>query len=389
MAELIESGRSQGRTNRPALAVVADRSGSGWLVSARNLGPDCVASVGAGLESLLRVVVADVGVADGDDLPDISGEREVVGDEVRFLPDFPFEPGVPFRAILDLAALGQPELGEVLTHEFSFPKETPAAEAEVSQAFPSSDVLPENLLRFYVRFSRPMRRGQAAAYIEILGPDGSPAPDVLYRAPVELWDGSMTCLTILLDPGRLKRGVGPNRRLGPPLKVGERYTLAVGRDMVDLHGLPLERRFTKAFTVSDAVRAPLAIENWTVTPPAAGRRDPLEVTFPTPLDWAQLWQGITAASAAGERLSGRVDVDRGETRWRFTPDAAWPAGSYSVRISPGLEDACGNTPHGAFDGPFRSADEVAVETAVRSIPFEVRAARGVSGRRATVPATGN
>jgi hypothetical protein len=62
---------------------------------------------------------------------------------------------------------------------------------------------------------------------------------VLYRAPVELWDRSMQHLTILVDPGRLKRGVGPNRELGPPLKVGDEYALVAGSGLVDLSGEPL------------------------------------------------------------------------------------------------------------------------------------------------------
>lgn len=376
MVELITSIRSPAPANQPALTVERDPNGMGWCVSARNLPSDLVASVGTGLELVLRVMVADAGAADIDDLPDISGEREVASGEVRFIPDFPFEPGIRFRAILNLGALGKPGLTEVLTHEFSFPKEAPLTEPEVSQVIPSSDVLPENLLRFHVRFSRPMQRGRAGTNIAVLGPDGSTVPDVLYRAPVELWDTSMTCLTILLDPGRLKRGVGPNRTLGPPLKVGERYILTVGQGMIDVHGRPLRQRFTKAFTVCEAVRAPIAVEDWRIVPPTAESRDSLELTFPIALDWAGLWQGIIVASEGGEQISGRVSIDQNETLWRFTPDTAWRAGSHSIRISPGLEDACGNTPYGAFDGPFRSAEQVALETSVRSIAFEVSVARG-------------
>ena len=375
MIELMTLARSP-PAHQPALTVEPERNGIGWCVSARNLAPHLVASAGTRLESVLRVMVTDAGAADIDDLPDISGEHEIVGGTVRFTPDFLFEPGVRYRAMLDLRALGQPGLAEVLTYEFSFPKEAPVTEPEVSQVFPSSEVLPENLLRFHVRFSRPMQRDRAEANIAVLVADGSPAQDVLYRAPIELWDTSMTCLTILLDPGRLKRGVGPNRMLGPPLKVGERYIIVIGQGMIDVHGRPLQRRFTKAFTASEAVRAPVAIADWKIVPPTADSRAPLELTFPTPLDWAGLWQGIIVASEGGERISGRVSVDQDETRWRFTPNTAWRAGFYSIRISPGLEDACGNTPYGAFDGPFRSAEQVALETAVRSIPFEVRVSRG-------------
>jgi hypothetical protein len=372
MAELLTSDRHAALARRPALTVEEHPSGGGWFVAVRRLCPEFIITAQGGrLESLLRVTVADVGAPD-DDLPGISGERTVVGDEVRFFPDFPFESGVQYRAILDLGGLGQAGLAGVLIHEFSFPKESPTAEPEVSQAFPSSEVLPENLLRFYIRFSNPMRRGHAADNIEVLGSDGRPTPDVLYRAPVELWDGSMTCLTILFDPGRLKRGVGPNRVLGPPLEVGERYTLAISSGMIDIHGRPLRQGFRKSFTVSEAVREAIAINNWMITPPSADSREPLEITFARPLDWAQLWQGITVASEGGERISGRVDITKGETRWHFTPDAPWRKGSHSVRVSPNVEDACGNTPYSAFDGSLRTTDEMALESAVRSIPFEVK-----------------
>src|SRR6516165_3989595 len=139
MVELITSVRSPAPANHPALTVEPDPNGQGWCVSAHNLPPDLVASAGSGLELLLRVMVADAGAADIDDLPDISGEREVVGGEVRFIPDFPFEAGVRFRAILDLSALGQLGLAEALTLEFSFPREVSVTEPEVSQVFPSSD----------------------------------------------------------------------------------------------------------------------------------------------------------------------------------------------------------------------------------------------------------
>jgi hypothetical protein len=378
MAELVTS-YPRALANQPALAVEPSPSGEGWYVSARNLGPDLVASLGVPLESLLRVRVADAGFSDDEDLPDISGDRKVLGDGLHFVPHFPFEPGVRFRAILDLSALGRPGLAEVLTHEFSFPRETAAVEAEVSQVYPYNDMLPENLLRFYVRFSNPMRRGRAEANIEVLGPDGNPAPDVLYRAPVELWDSSMTCLTVLLDPGRLKRGVGPNRMLGPPLKTGQRYTLAVGPNMFDVYGRPLRGGFSKSFIVSEAVRAPIDIAAWNISPPAIDSDEPLEVVFPTPLDWAQLWHGITVAAADREHMNGRIEVDQGETRWRFTPDVPWRAGAYSVRVSPGLEDPCGNTPYAPFDGPLRSADELDLEKAVRSVLFVLERSEGSVG----------
>lgn len=376
MDELIPPAPPETLANHPKLAIERDPRGTCWCVTARNLGLHLDARLGQRAERLLRVRIAEAGACDDEDIPDVFGDYELLGDGVRFIPHFPFGSDVRFRAILDLGVLRQPSVSKMQFLEFSFPRETTLTATNVSQIFPSDDVLPENLLRLYVRFSNPMLRGRAADAIEIIGPDGRPVADVLYRAPVELWDRSMTCLTILLDPGRLKRGVGPNRILGPPLQVGQRYTLVIGRSMLDMCGRQLAETVAKSFCVSDAVREPIAIEEWQLLVPPIGSHEPLELRFPRPLNWAQLWHAITVVSEVRQSMRGRIDVDLGETRWRFTPAEAWQAGVHGVRVAPDLEDICGNTPYAPFDGPVQSVRESAIEKAARLIPFAVAAGRG-------------
>jgi hypothetical protein len=364
------------RTERPTLVIDSDPRQEGLrCVSVGNLHPDLIAPLGrcppTVLQSVLRVSVIGRGAGGGEDLPSIFGRHQVLEDGVRFIPHFPFEPGVHLRATFDPQQLGRPELADVLSLEFCLPKETNAECTHVKHVFPSSDSLPENLLRFYACFSNPMQRGWAEEHITVLGPDGQPAPDVLYRPPVELWDTSMMCLTILLDPGRLKRGVGPNRALGPPLKAGQEYALVIAPGMVDLSGRPLAEGFCKPFHVTRAVRQPIALGRWEVVRPKATSRQPLELIFPAPLDWAQLWHAITIASEGGQLLEGRITIEHGERRWSFTPKSPWKSGSYHVRIVPGLEDVCGNTPLEAFDRPLRSASDLRCKVTSRSIPFDV------------------
>jgi hypothetical protein len=165
----------------------------------------------------------------------------------------------------------------------------------------------------------------------------------------------MMCLTILLDPGRLKRGVGPNRTLGPPLKVGQRYTLAVGSGMIDLSGHALRESFYKSFDVTEAVREPVAVKQWKILPPATKSRQPLELTFPRPLDWALLGQSITIASEHNQRIEGDGSIDQDEQRWSFAPKSRWTSGSYRICIARTLEDVCGNDLLGAFDRPLRQS----------------------------------
>lgn len=346
-------------------------------IRVQNLDSDLLAALGGygqaahPLKSILRVRVVGEGMSGCEDLPDVFGRNHVLEGEIRFIPHFPFEPGVGYCACFDPRPLGLPEFSEVLTLEFSLPRETGAVPAQVNRVFPSSDVLPENLLRFYVCFSNSMQRDQVEKHVKILGPDGQPAPDVLYRAPVELWDRTMRHLTILLDPGRLKRGVGPYRQLGPPLKPGLEYTLAINSEMVDQSGNPLRESFYKTFLVTEPVHERIAVEQWNVRPPVARGCQPLVLEFPRPLDWAQLLNSITVVAENGNPMEGRVVVEQSEKCWSLTPTSTWVAGSYLIRVASSLEDVCGNNLLSPFDRPLRISTELREKRANHSIPFNL------------------
>ena len=361
--------------NQPLLTVDADPcQPASCGVNVCNIDPDLMVSLGRYLragglpQSIFRVNVVRTGASIGDDLPNVFGRYHVLEDGVRFIPHFPFERGLSYRASFDPRPLSRPELSDVLTLEFSLPREQSPLPAEVKHILPSSDRLPENLLRFYVCFSNSMQRGRVRAEISLVGPDGEPAHDTLYRAPVELWDRSMRCLTVLLDPGRLKRGVGPHRELGPPLKSGQRYTLAIGSGMVDISGRPLRQSFYKPFFVTEAVREPIKIAHWKILPPATKSRQPLAIKFPKPLNWALLRQAITITPEDGAPILGRIAIDQDERQWSFTPTSPWVAGSYSVRVASCIEDVCGNGLVAAFDRPLLSSSDLTIETANCLIP---------------------
>ena len=367
-------------TGLPSLVVHSGPPASGALgVGVHRLGPDSMSSVvdyanaGGDMHAILRVTVVQTGASVADDIPNVSGRHQVMEAGIRFVPHFPFEPGLSYRATFDPGPLCRCEASKVLTLQFASPRAETASLTEASCIFPSGDVLPENLLRFYVRFSNAMERGRAKDEIWLLGPDGEPVADVLYRAPVELWDRAMQVLTILLDPGRLKRGVGPNRELGPPLKAGQAYTLVIGAGMTDLFGRRLLKAVHKRFTVAAPVRQPVALEDWEMLLPMAGSNQPLVLGFPRSLDWAMLFHAITIASAGDETTDGRITIDRHERRWSFTPTVPWAAGRYCIRVGPALEDPCGNDLTAAFDRPLQVADGSPYQSAVRSLPFDIEA----------------
>ena len=362
---------------QPTLLVDDCMGRFGWCVRVRDLDRNLVGffrmhpQTARLLQSILRVRVAEAEMQGDEDLPDVLGHHHVLEGEVRFIPHFPFEPGVRYRASFDLRPLGRPEHSEALTLEFSRPTQISAKATQVTNVFPSAEVLPENLLRFYVCFSNSMQRGRAEEQIRLLGPDGRPVPDALYRPPCELWDRSMQHLTILLDPGRLKRWVGPNRVLGAPLKAGQRYTLEIGPGMVDLAGRSSGLGFYKQFLVTEAVRHRIGVAQWKILPPATKSQEPLAIVFSEPLDWGLLWRAITVTPEGGPPMNGQIVIDQGERRWRFTPTSPWVAGSYSVRVDSSIEDVCGNGLLAPFDRPLRSGSNLAIEMANCSIRFQL------------------
>jgi hypothetical protein len=293
-------------------------------------------------------------VASGD-LPPVQGQYELLPDGVRFTPRYPPTKGLKYRASVDLSALlGDPGSVAPSALDFSLPREPTASPTVVDEVFPSSDALPENLLRFYVHFSAPMQSGGALDHIVLLGPDGRPVAAAFLGLTTELWDPAMQRLTVLLDPGRIKRGVGPNIALGAPLRPGYRYTLMVRDGMRDAAGRPLLRGISKSFRVTAAIREPIDPSRWTVDLPESGTLQALVLSFPIPLDQALLARMIRVVDADQKSVAGRVEIDRQETRWAFTPSSAWVAGPYQLRLDASLEDVSGNTPWAPFDADVRS-----------------------------------
>jgi hypothetical protein len=324
------------------------------------------------LKSLFRVTVAQTPSREGNTLPDVAGRYLLFEDEVQFIPHFPFERNVKYCVIFDPQPLDVPIAGEPLNLEFQIPSEQQeTARTEVTNVFPSSEILPENLLRFYVCFSNSMQRGRALEEISLLDSHGLPVADALYRAPLELWDRNMRHLTVLLDPGRLKRWVGPNVELGPPLKAGQKYTLEVGSGMIDLHGRPLREIIRKHFVAGDPVRQCISLKDWKILPPVTDTRQALVILFPGPLDWALLFRTIAVESADGAVIEGQVAVDQCERRWSFTPSSSWIAGRYSIRIGSTLEDVCGNSLSGAFDRPIQKHTNPITEISGSSLFFRL------------------
>jgi hypothetical protein len=328
-------------------------------VSAVGLSPEeraAVESVGrSGYARLFAVFTGDP----APDKPAIAGAYELAADGLHFRPRFPFVSGVKYTARLDLGRA-------VVLRRFDVAAPIGPA-PRVLGVFPSADVLPENLLRLYVHFSQPMEAKDAPRHVSLIDDLGREVPMAFVEIEHGLWDARQTRLTLLLHPGRIKRGVAPGERLGPPLREDRAYRLRVDASLRDAAGRPLGVSFEKRFRVGPADRQSPSRAGLRLEPP--NRPDaPLIVQLPEALDEALLHRFVWVEDADGRALEGAVTIAAGETVWSFRPSIAWTPGEYALRVHPALEDRAGNRFDRLFDRDTE-ASPAPVEPTAHAVHF--------------------
>ncbi len=212
---------------------------------------------------------------------------------------------------------------------------------------PSQAVLPANTLRLYLHFSEPMARGQLREMVSLVTVGGTPVASPFLSLEAELWDPSQTRATLLLDPGRIKQGVGPNVSGGAPLQEGQSYRLIVSQQMRSAAGHPLGKPASVAFRVGPPERRAIDPETWEILAPAAGSQAPLTLAFDRIMDSGAALRLITLQGPGGQPVQGQITSDGGG--WSMMPDSPWQAGSYRLIVDPELEDVAGNTIGAPFD----------------------------------------
>lgn len=287
------------------------------------------------------VVPADALAAAG--LTPMAGTFSVTAEGVQFQPRLPFAPGTTY-AWIDRR---QPDTAPLLLER---PATSPAPSTVVDAIYPTAAQLPLNMLRFYVHFSAPMSEGcvATAVYLRDLDTESRLTGAILPMDP-ELWDPTHTRLTVLLDPGRIKRGLAPHEEAGYPLHVGQRVEFVVDDEFRDAAGAPLARAAQRRYVVGPEVHERIRPTRWQLATPRRGSEQPLGVQFERPLDHALAQRCLTLVAASGEPVAGTSSVTPGEWQWVFTPAGPWAASEYTLLIASELEDAAGNSVRRVFD----------------------------------------
>ncbi len=331
-------------------------------------------------QSVFSVFVGEVSEKDLAQKTSMLGTYQLESETLRFIPQFPLMEGQQYTAVfhhsrfqklLSLPMANDSSVVEAAPLMMRFQTTQPQRPpTRITQVYPSADVLPENLLRFYIYFSAPMRAGQALQHIHLKNGDNREVPGVFLDTVEELWDPSMTRLTLLFDPGRVKTGLRAHEELGRALNVGEQYRLVIDSMWNDAYGEPLQTSFTKHFRITSADLTPPNVDAWEVSPPPSQTHQSLTLRFPAALDQVLARWFIQIRDAQGQIVRGKAVLDQGETVWRWVPENVWDSGEYSIHVDARLEDIAGNNLYGLFDRPADQAERVIENKSVR-IPFQV------------------
>ena len=269
----------------------------------------------------------------------ILGDYQQSDDGVIFKPLIPFTPGLTYEISV---------VGEIIG-KIQIPHSDHNNPPELAGIYPSQDTVPENLLKFYIRFSRPMREGQALRYITLLKNGVDTVHGTFLDLQPELWNKDYTMLTLWLDPGRIKRDLQPNQRLGVPLGRAATYTLIVRSGWPDTRGAAIPGQFRKEFFVSVRDSISPDIKSWALKTPKQNTTDPLVILLNESLDGVLLSDALQVTYSDGTLLKGQLQLKKEESVVELTPESPWRKGSYTLEIEGRLEDLAGNNLNRLFD----------------------------------------
>ncbi|WP_144160733.1 hypothetical protein [Paraburkholderia sp. BCC1885] len=205
---------------------------------------------------------------------------------------------------------------------------------------PQAKVLPANALRFYIHFPRPGEAHFDRDQLWLLNEEEQVVRDPFLILSQELWSLDGRRLTVLMEPGRIKRGIGSDPPHDPALVVGRAYSLVItARGQTARH----------AFRVGDPILKAIKETDWRIVSPAVGSLDPVVVYFDRVMDAALCEDEIRVLTPSTGIIQTRVSLAPDGTAAQLIPSLPWSAGEHRLVVSERLEDVCGNRLGEALD----------------------------------------
>jgi len=301
-----------------------------------------------------------VGRADG--WQPLAGSFHEQDGDAWFAPRFPLVAGLSYSLLIDGVEVARVEVPALPL--------TPTT--EVLSIHPTAGELPLNLLRIYVSFSASMSEGYAARAVSVRRVDtGERLDGVLLQMEPELWNSSRQRLTLLLEPGRIKRGLVPNAEAGYPLTEGVQVAVVVDSSFRDATGAPLLAPAERRYRIGPAIRARVDPFAWRLTVPAVGSEAALVAAGDRPLDRAILQRCVVVFDTDTAPVPGEVSVEQGDRAWRFEPSSPWKAGRHTLRVDARLEDVAGNSVRRVFDRDLDLPEDEPLDIDHVNVPFTI------------------
>ncbi len=227
----------------------------------------------------------------------------------------------------------------------------------LTHIYPSVAQLPENALKMYLHFSAPMSDGNAYPYLQLIETNGDTIAAPFLDLKPLLWNEDRTRLTLWFDPGRVKRDLLRNKKLGAPLEEGKQYTLHIAKNWKDANGYSLAEEYTKKIEVVKADRIAPTAKKWTIIAPQRNTKEPVLISFGEALDHAMATKSLTVYTKKGKIVEGTIALKDAEKTWIFTPLNHWQANPYRIQIKAELEDLAGNNLNRLFDTDLAQQDQ--------------------------------
>ncbi len=272
--------------------------------------------------------------------------------EIHFIPIVPFGWNQKYTVLYN----------HTITH-FSLPVPENYEFLSVSKIYPTSSRLPSNLLKWYIRFSKPINTAHIYDHIKFVNASGDTLSRVVLRLENALISDNATLLTLWIEPGRQKRDLIPNKQLGPVFNNQENYSLIISKNIKDNKGVSMQKDFIHPFLITDTDRVKLAINTWEINSIEANSRGNLLIKCDEPIDYGSSLNNITILNSNDQEVTGTWDLLNQEKVIAFKPKEPWKKDSYEVHFDAGIEDLAGNNLYRLFDNELHTISD-------KEIPIE-------------------
>jgi hypothetical protein len=314
---------------------------------------------------LQKLLIVRVQTQASASVPSLLGTVSIIESELRFTSRFPMSPSVVYRVELAPMLTDNRDASPIL---FTAQPRKSSPPTTVVSVFPSADVLPENVLKFYIHFSASMSRGEAYQRVHLMR-GNTEVPTPFLELGEELWDSEQKRFTLFVHPGRIKKGLKPREESGAPMVDGNEYVLRIDGGWLDAQQKPLREAFAKKFRVASADEVQPDPKSWKIVPPKENSRSSVTMMFNEPLDHSLLTRVIRVLDASKTEVAGTVSVSEHEKVWSFEPKEPWMLGQYTLAIASTLEDLAGNNLARPFETKEREDNVIGAIESELSIPF--------------------